>query len=175
MKKKGMNIYEEGEEIEESEGQILYEKQREYYLRMLGEDKIKNLEDLTNLEVQREEEIIKEENENNIENKENIDINVNKVDIEHKCYPLNANVEQNNVVVNPLKKKDNPALLPPNIELLNNQGNNLVCCVQHSQLPINVQEKDPRNYQGMPLCMLSSIIPAGKPSHVLAPLNLFSN
>ena len=176
MKKKGMNIYEEGAEIEESEGQILYEKQREYYLRMLGEDKVKNLEDLTNLEVQREEEIIKEENENNIENKENIDINENKVDIvEHKCYPLNVNVEQNNVAVNPLKKKENPALLPPNIELINNQGNNLVCCVQHSQLPINVQEKDPRNYQGMPPCMLTSIIPAGKPSHVLAPLNLFSN
>jgi hypothetical protein len=47
--------------------------------------------------------------------------------------------------------------------------------VHHSQLPINYQEKDPRNYQGMPPCMLSSIIPAGKPSHVVAPLNVFDS
>ncbi len=190
LKKKGMNIYEEGEEIEESEGQLLYEKQRDYYLKMLGEDKIKNLEDLTNLEVQKKEEQ-KEEKENEIQ--ENINVNINppnenqviqnemKLE-EHKCnvYPLNAQVEQNNIPVNPLKKKENPALLPPNFELLKNNenygnNNNFVCCVHHSQLPVNYQEKDPRNYQGMPPCMLSSIIPAGKPSHVLAPLNIFAN
>ena len=50
-----------------------------------------------------------------------------------------------------------------------------VCCVHHSQLPVNYQEKDPRNYQGMPPCMLTSIIPAGKPSHVVAPLNVFDS
>ena len=187
MKKQGMNVYEEGEEIEESEGQILYEKQREYYLKMLGEDKVRNLEDLTNLEVKREGEIIKEENievkENkdieNIENKENIEMNENKADLEHKCYPLNyplnIKMEQNNVITNPLKKKENPALLPPDCELIRNKDNNLICCVQHSQLPVNAQEKDPRYYQGMPPCMLATIISAGKPSHVLAPLNLFSN
>ena len=187
LKKKGMNIYEEGEEIEESEGQLLYEKQRDYYLKMLGEDKVKNLEDLTNLEVQKEEQ--KEEKENEIQ--ENINVNPpnenqviqNEMKLEeHKCnvYPLNAQVEQNNIPVNPLKKKENPALLPPNFELLKNNenygnNNNFVCCVHHSQLPVNYQEKDPRNYQGMPPCMLSSIIPAGKPSHVLAPLNIFAN
>ena len=84
-------------------------------------------------------------------------------------------MEQNNVVTNPLKKKENPALLPPDCELIRNKDNNLICCVQHSQLPVNAQEKDPRYYQGMPPCMLATIIPAGKPSHVLAPLNLFSN
>ena len=190
LKKKGMNIYEEGEEIEESEGQLLYEKQRDYYLKMLGEDKVKNLEDLTNLEVQKEEQ--KEEQKEN-EIQENINVNINppnenqviqnemKLE-EHKCnvYPLNVQVEQNNIPVNPLKKKENPALLPPNFELLKNNenygnNNNFVCCVHHSQLPVNYQEKDPRNYQGMPPCMLSSIIPAGKPSHVLAPLNIFAN
>ena len=186
LKKKGMNIYEEGEEIEESEGQLLYEKQRDYYLKMLGEDKVKNLEDLTNLEVQREEQ--KEEKEKEIQ--ENInDINANpqnvnqeiqnEMNVEHKCntYPLNAQLDPKNIPVNPLKKKENPALLPPNFELLknNNENNNFVCCVHHSQLPVNYQEKDPRNYQGMPPCMLSSIIPAGKPSHVVAPLNIFAN
>ena len=154
---------------------------------MLGEDKVRNLEDLTNLEVKREGEIIKEENievkENkdieNIENKENIEMNENKADLEHKCYPLNyplnIKMEQNNVITNPLKKKENPALLPPDCELIRNKDNNLICCVQHSQLPVNAQEKDPRYYQGMPPCMLATIISAGKPSHVLAPLNLFSN
>ena len=209
LKKKGINMY-EGEEMEESEGQLLYEKQREYYLKMLGEEKVKNLEDLTNLEVQREEHIIKDENENNIEDNNNINnigntnninniVNTNNINTinnvnnmnninynennvqeignqaEHKCYPLNYQMEQN-IPKNPLKKKENPALLPPNFELLKNkENNNFVCCVHHSQLPVNYQEKDPKNYQGMPPCMLSSIIPAGKPSHVLAPLNIFAN
>jgi len=212
-KAKGNQGEEEGEEeYEESEGQLLYEKQREYYLKMLGEDKIKNLEDLSNLEVQKEE-IINEQDQKNIEDKNINNINninnvnnlnninnINNIDNinpqneyilqqnqqqmnieEHKCnaYPLNSQIEQieqNNIPVNPLKKKENPALLPPNSELLkNSENNNFVCCVHHSQMPVNYQEKDPRNYQGMPPCMLSSIIPAGKPSHVLAPLNIFNN
>ena len=54
LKNKGINNqYDEGEEdFEESEGQLLYEKQREYYLKMLGEEKVKNIEDLSHLEVQ---------------------------------------------------------------------------------------------------------------------------
>ena len=42
LKNKGMgNQFEGGEdEYEESEGQLLYEKQREYYLKMLGEEKV---------------------------------------------------------------------------------------------------------------------------------------
>jgi hypothetical protein len=189
MKKKGMD-YEEGEEIEESEGQLLYEKQREYYLKMLGEDKINQLEDLSNLEVQKEQEenkeIIDNNNVNNIPpqidnnipqtqeipNQENIEIQNNI----NQYSPLNPQLQQNNIPVNPLKKKENPALLPPNYGLIKHNGNtNFVCCVNHSQLPVNYQEKDPRNYQGMPPCMLSSIIPAGKPSHVLGPLNIFAN
>ena len=102
----------------------------------------------------------------------------NKIAMLHKCngYPVNILTEQNDSSINLLKKKENPALLPPNIRSLNNnQNNNFICCVHHSQLPINYQDKDPRNYQGMPPCMLSSIIPAGKPSHLLAPLNIFAN
>ena len=184
MKKKGMD-YEEGEEIEESEGQLLYEKQREYYLKMLGEDKINQLEDLSNLEVQKDQEqIINEQNERNIEENNNIPPQIENnippeeqenIENQNNINQLNPQ-QQSTMPVNPLKKKENPALLPPNYELLKNNGNNtFVCCVNHSQLPVNYQEKDPRNYQGMPPCMLSSIIPAGKPSHVLAQLNIFNS
>ena len=186
MKKKGME-FEEGEEIEESEGQLLYEKQREYYLKMLGEDKINQLEDLTNLEVQKEIKNKLEENkdtnnnlfppnENIPPNNENVPQEIpNNNDNQFNNLPLNNEIQQKHIPVNPLKKKENPALLPPNSELLNTNTNiNFICCVDHSQLPVSFREKDPTNYQGLPPCMLSSIIPAGKPSHVLAPLNLFS-
>ena len=190
---------EEEEEYEESEGQLLYEKQRDYYLKMLGEDQVKNLEDLTNLEVQKDpqlndenqQKMIQDNNVNNINYYQPQFDNQNmpqqnqeiegQANMEHNCnvYPLNEQIEhkeENHVPINPLKKKENPALLPPNYELIKSKdNNNFVCCVHHSQLPINYQEKDPRNYQGMPPCMLSSIIPAGKPSHVVAPLNVFDS
>ena len=193
MKKKEMGMeYEGDEEIEESEGQLLYEKQREYYLKMLGEDKINQLEDLTNLEVLREQELnIKNDEDKNINGINNINDNMNnnepkfynnipqKIQIEenvdNNINPQTSQLQQNIVPSNPLKKKENPALLPPNYGLLKNKENNFICCINHSQLPFNSQEKDPRNYQGMPPCMLAPIIPAGKPSHVLAPLNIFSN
>ena len=184
LKNKEMNQYEGEDEYEESEGELLYEKQREYYLKMLGEEKVKNIEDLTNLEIQRktneEEQIddnaIKEEVNN--KNEENIEKNkdVNE-DNAHNCevIPLNEQIKEERKPCNPLKKKENPALFPPNFELVKNKDNAFVCCVHHSQMPITFQEKDPRNYQGMPPCMMSSIIPAGKPSHIVAPLNIFAN
>ena len=184
LKNKGMNQYEGEDEYEESEGQLLYEKQREYYLKMLGEEKVKNIEDLTNLEIQRktneEEQIddnaIKEQVNN--KNEENIEKNkdVNEDNAQNcEVIPLNEQIKEERKPCNPLKKKDNPALFPPNFELVKNKDNAFVCCVHHSQMPITFQEKDPRNYQGMPPCMMSSIIPAGKPSHIVAPLNIFAN
>ena len=183
MKNKGLNQYEGEEDYEESEGQLLYEKQREYYLKMLGEEKVKNIEDLTNLEIKKKNEeekvdddMAQEKEINNIE--ENIfeknNIDENNI---HNCpaIPLNEQIKEERRPVNPLKKKENPALLPPNFELVKNKDNNFVCCVHHSQKPVTSQEKDPRNYQGMPPCMMSSIIPAGKPSHIVAPLNIFDN
>ena len=151
---------------------------------MLGEDKINQIEDLTNLEVHKEQEEqrnknIEEKNTNNIPQINNniiqeIPNQINQENTINNICPLNP--QQNNVPTNPLKKKENPALLPPNPELLKNKANNtFVCCINHSQMPVNYQDKDPKNYQGMPPCMLSSIIPAGKPSHVLAPLNIFAN
>ena len=183
LKNKGMNQYEGEEEYEESEGQLLYEKQREYYLKMLGEEKVKNIEDLTNLEINRKineeeqnnENLVKEEEENN-KNEEERNKDINE-DNEHNCElaPLNEQIKEERKPCNPLKKKENPALLPPNFELVKNKDNTFVCCVHHSQMPVTSQEKDPRNYQGMPPCMMSSIIPAGKPSHIVAPLNIFAN
>ena len=181
LKNKGKNQYYEGdEEFEESEGQLLYEKQREYYLKMLGEDKVKNIEDLTNLEVQKKNEEIEQidpnEINNNKENEENNNENIEQND-EHNCQvpPLNEQIKEERKPCNPLKKKENPALLPPNFELVKNKDNAFVCCVHHSQMPITYQEKDPRNYQGMPPCMMANITPAGKPSHIVAPLNIFAN
>ena len=180
MKNKGLNQYEEGEEgYEESEGQLLYEKQREYYLKMLGEEKVKNIEDLTNLEIQKKIDEEKEGN-NEIKEKEIIDVEENEknnMNVNHNCpvIPLEDKIKEERKPVNPLKKKENPALLPPNFDLVKDKDNTFVCCVHHSQKPVTSQEKDPRNYQGMPPCMMASIIPAGKPSHIVAPLNIFDN
>ena len=187
LKNKGINNqYDEGEEdFEESEGQLLYEKQREYYLKMLGEEKVKNIEDLSHLEVQKKNEETEQINTNlnSNENNKESDIKENNNEInnleennEHNCQvvPLTEQIKQR-IPCNPLKKKENPALLPPNFELVKNKDNAFVCCVHHSQMPVTSQEKDPRNYQGMPPCMMASIIPAGKPSHIVAPLNIFDN
>ena len=187
LKNKGINNqYEEGEEdFEESEGQLLYEKQREYYLKMLGEEKVKNIEDLSHLEVQKKNEETEQINTNlnSNENNKESDIKENNNEInnleennEHNCQvvPLTEQIKQR-IPCNPLKKKENPALLPPNFELVKNKDNAFVCCVHHSKMPVTSDEKDPRNYQGMPPCMMAEITPAGKPSHIVAPLNIFAN
>ena len=187
LKNKGINNqYDEGEEdFEESEGQLLYEKQREYYLKMLGEEKVKNIEDLSHLEVQKKNEETEQINTNlnsNENNKEsdvkenNNEINNLEENNEHNCQvvPLTEQIKQR-IPCNPLKKKENPALLPPNFELVKNKDNAFVCCLHHSKMPVTSDEKDPRNYQGMPPCMMAEITPAGKPSHIVAPLNIFAN
>ena len=187
LKNKGINNqYDEGEEdFEESEGQLLYEKQREYYLKMLGEEKVKNIEDLSHLEVQKKNEETEQINTNlnSNENNKESDIKENNSEInnleennEHNCQvvPLTEQIKQR-IPCNPLKKKENPALLPPNFELVKNKDNAFVCCVHHSKMPVTSDEKDPRNYQGMPPCMMAEITPAGKPSHIVAPLNIFAN
>ena len=187
LKNKGINNqYDEGEEdFEESEGQLLYEKQREYYLKMLGEEKVKNIEDLSHLEVQKKNEETEQINTNlnSNENNKDSDVKENNNEInnleennEHNCQvvPLTEQIKQR-IPCNPLKKKENPALLPPNFELVKNKDNAFVCCLHHSKMPVTSDEKDPRNYQGMPPCMMAEITPAGKPSHIVAPLNIFAN
>ena len=115
------------------------------------EDKINQIEDLTNLEVQKEQEEQRNKNieENNINNIPQANVNIlqenpnqiNQENTQNNICPLNS--QQNNVPINPLKKKENPALLPPNSQLLKNKtNNNFVCCINHSQLPVNYQDKD---------------------------------
>ena len=149
LKTKGINNQYEGEEdFEESEGQLLYEKQREYYLKMLGEEKVKNIEDLTNLEVQKklneEEQLDNNElkqKENNVnENEENINeknINYDENNV-HNCpvKPLNEQIKEERRPINPLKKKENPALLPPNFELVKNKDNTILKCRLHPKKKI---------------------------------------
>jgi len=74
-----------------------------------------------------------------------------------------------------LKKKENPALLPPNQnDLMGTFSNpNFVCCMHHNQGVFNVEEQDPRAFKNMPPCMLNNIVPAGKPTKKNIPLNLF--
>ena len=93
MKKKGMG-YDDIEDIEESEGQLLYEKQREYYLKMLGEDKLNQIEDLTNLEVQKEQE---EQNNKIIEDNNINDIPLQMENNIPKEIPNQELVNQNNI------------------------------------------------------------------------------
>ena len=175
LKNKGINNqYDEGEE-----------DFGEYYLKMLGEEKVKNIEDLSHLEVQKKNEETEQINTNlnSNENNKESDIKENNNEInnleennEHNCQvvPLTEQIKQR-IPCNPLKKKENPALLPPNFELVKNKDNAFVCCVHHSKMPVTSDEKDPRNYQGMPPCMMAEITPAGKPSHIVAPLNIFAN
>ena len=64
MKKKMKELGEEGDEEEEeekSEKEIEFERQRDYYLKMLGEDGVKNLEDLTEIKTPEEQQKIEEE------------------------------------------------------------------------------------------------------------------
>ena len=52
---------EEEEEEEKSEKEIEFERQRDYYMKMLGEDGVKNLEDLTEIKTPEEQQRINEE------------------------------------------------------------------------------------------------------------------
>ena len=140
MKGKGMG-YEDNEDIEESEGQLLYKKQREYFLKMLGEEKINQLEDLTNLEVQKQ----NIDDNNNINNEINNNNDNNNIPLQkeniHQEIPNQENIGNNNLILNniiieennkpsnPLKKKENPDLLPPNYELLKNKKLLILCVV----------------------------------------------
>ena len=89
---------------------------------------------------------------------------------------LNYNTMESTMKSGKLKKKENPALLPPNHDQLMDTFSNkdFVCCVHHNQGPFNVEDQDPREFQNMPPCMLNNIIPAGKPTTKNVPLNLFS-
>jgi hypothetical protein len=140
LKNKGINNqYDEGEEdFEESEGQLLYEKQREYYLKMLGEEKVKNIEDLSHLEVQKKNEETEQINTNlnSNENNKESDIKENNNEInnleennEHNCQvvPLTEQIKQR-LPSHPLKQRENPALPQTDFEFVNQKNKAFVCC-----------------------------------------------
>jgi hypothetical protein len=192
MKRKMKEMGETGEEEEEekSEREIEFEKQRDYYLQMLGEDSVKNLEDLSNLKSPEEQEKIFEE-----EKKLKMEEERRKILEEQEkqkellmkenniCPYCNQNTGSQNFNTmdstmrsGKLRKKENPALLPPNHDQLMDtfSNKNFVCCVHHNQGPFNVEDQDPREFQNMPPCMLNNIIPAGKPTTKNVPLNLLT-
>ncbi len=192
MKRKKKEMGETGEEEEEekSEREIEFERQRDYYLQMLGEDGVKNIEDLSNLRspeeqqklFEEEEKIKMEEERRKIleEEERQKEILMKENNICPYCKQntgsLNYNTMESTMKSGKLKKKENPALLPPNHDQLMDTFSNkdFVCCVHHNQGPFNVEDQDPREFQNMPPCMLNNIIPAGKPTTKNVPLNLFS-
>jgi hypothetical protein len=140
MKKKMKELGEEGDEEEEeekSEKEIEFERQRDYYLKMLGEDGVKNLEDLTEIKTPEEQQKIEEEQKIKMEeerrkileeqerqqmmmNQNYQNMNNNVPNICPYCNN-NTNSSQFNTMdgtLKTLKKKENPALLPPNQDLM---------------------------------------------------------
>lgn len=203
MKKLGLDQVTESVEVKSPE-QLEFERQRDYYLAMLGEAGTKNLEDLTHMEVKQDEdtqtgnyhynkEMLIEANEKpsmpyeNEKNQEQFAVKNKSTSItgydgyqtctcKNSSCPVCVSSKKNFHTYNLLKAKENPALLPPNSELIKTaaETNGFVCCKHHSQIPLNCQERDPRYYQGMPPCMMDYVIPAGVPSSVVEPLNLFT-
>ena len=140
-----------------------------FYEKMLGEEGIKNLEDLKDIQIKEKEE--QREEENKEEEKQEEEQNQNKT-AENTCPYCNNTMMKTmtspNNTMSRLKKKENPALLPPS-EVFPG----FVCCMHHSKEQFNIQEKDPRTYSNMPPCMMTTITPAGLPMKQSKPLNLF--
>ena len=194
MKRKMKELGEEGEEYEEeekSEKELEFERQRDYYMKMLGEDGIKNLEDLSQLKSPEEQEKIKEEEQRikmeeerlkllEEQERQKMIMNQNYNNEGNLCPYCNNKTSSTQFNTNDgmksLKKKENPALLPPNQnDFMGTFSNpNFVCCMHHNQGLFNVEDQDPRAFKNMPPCMMSNIVPAGKPTTKNVPLNLFS-
>ena len=191
-----VNPYKQGKV--KSEKEIEFERQRDYYMKMLGEDGVKNLEDLTEIKTPEEQQRINEEEQKIKMEEEEKRKFLEEQERQQMMLNQNYNNQNNNIpnlcpychnktnssqfntmegTLKTLKKKENPALLPPNQnDFMGTFSNpNFVCCMHHNQGPFNVEDQDPRAFQNMPPCMLNNIVPAGKPTTKNIPLNLFSN
>lgn len=165
-KKKNALTQEKQLNTEEQENQ--YQKEKAFYINMLGEDCLNNLENIGELKIKERkleeskeaEKIEKEQKEKKKE--ELIELKDNTLQSCKFCESCKASN------MSTLRKKENPALMAPN-EI----KNDMICCMHHSQELFTIKEKDPRNYTNMPPCMMSSVIPAGKPLKRNAPLQLF--
>ena len=170
-KKKGEEEQEQEEEkdneVDESEEE--FERQKNFYEKMLGEEGMKNLEDLKDIKIEDKEEEKEEEKKEEEKNEE--EPNQNET-AENTCPYCNNTIMKTmtspNNTMSRLKKKENPALLPPS-EVFPG----FVCCMHHSKEQFNMKEKDPRTYTNMPPCMMNTITPAGLPMKKSKPLNLF--
>ncbi|MCQ2819176.1 MAG: hypothetical protein MJ252_18080 [archaeon] len=169
----GDDFFEEMVEEQESEETMEYNFKKKYYEMMLGEDGVKNLENLKDVNIYTKE--IEEERKNKEleeqkvkEEQEEINEKIQQEQIEkegacplcHQTQPMKGS--------SLLKKKENPALYAPG-----QIGNGFVCCIHHSKEMIRPEDRDPRNFHYMPPCMLESVAPAGRPTRKEEPLNLF--
>ena len=152
------------EEEEEDEETKEYNLKKRYYEQMLGEDGIKNLEDLKDLNI-----ITKQEQENKDVHQPEEEKKGNEEQpllLTDQCPICSNIVNQSGSTL--LKKKENPALFAPG-----QINNGFVCCLHHSKEYFTTEDKNPKNFNSMPPCMLASVIPAGRPTKKNEPLNLF--
>lgn len=170
-KKKKLGLDEEEEEEEEiSEETQAYNVKKRYYEEMLGEDGLKNLEDLRNLQIETKE-IAEEKEKQKIKEKEEeaakFEEEKSKVFEEAKEHkfqedticPLCGASTQSMTKLELLRKKDNPALYPPN-------HTGFSVCAQHSKDNFS-------SYKYMDPYYASLLPAAGKPTSKNEPLNLF--
>ena len=170
-KKTGQTEENDNEEEEVSDEE--YEMQKKFYEKMLGEEGLKNIEDLKDIKIEDEEEKKEEITKQNEEERKNPEINDQNPNETAEntcpsCHTLGKTMSTANNTISKLKKKENPALLAP-AEVFNG----FVCCMHHSKEQFTIADKDPRSYTNMPPCMMNSIVPAGKPMNKSKPLNLF--
>lgn len=178
-KRKKMASGEEEEEYEEMEDEanLEYNTKKRFYEQMLGEDGLKNLEDLKDLNIETKEEE-EQKNQELMEQQAALRKQYQEDEEQQQQQQQEQNPQDENLTPCPLcsqtqpmygasllKKKENPALYPPN--------NGFVCCVHHSKEYFSTENKNPRNYGNMPPCMMASVIPAGRPSKKEEPLCLF--
>ena len=152
-------------ENKEDESQEEFERQKQFYEKMLGEYGMKNLEGLKDLKIEEEKtknppQVIEEQKEKQIDTEESTCPYYNPT--------LYKTMTSGTNTMSRLKKKENPALLPPS-----ETWPGFVCCMHHSKEQFNITEKDPRTYTNMPPCMMRTITPAGLPMKKSIPLNIF--
>ena len=113
-----------------------FERKKEFYEKMLGEDGMKNLEDLKDLKIEEEKtqnppQVIEEQKEKPNDTEETTC---------PYCNPtLYKTMTSGTNTMSRLKKKENPALLPPSETFPG-----FVCCMHHSKEQFNYR-KGPKN------------------------------
>lgn len=169
-KKLGLDDEEEEEEEIDEETQA-YNVKKRFYEEMLGEDGLKNLEDLRELQIEtkekaeeKEKQKIKEKEEEaaKLEAEKSRELEETKEERfkEENTCPLCGATTQSMTKFELLRKKDNPALYPPN------HTTGFSCCAQHSKDNFS-------SYKYMDPYYAALLPAAGRPTSKNEPLNLF--